>query len=92
VVEQLLKAPNGPFFGLEVAPRPEGITALFAATDDKVYVSHGKGLSLGDDWMLASRGLPRRPHCGDLRYFPQPSGRRFLYLSTYGRSVWRAPL
>ena len=91
VVEQLLKAPSGPFYGLEVAPSFEG-PALFAATDDRVHVSRDKGIALGDSWMLASKGLPRRPHCGDLRYVAQPSGRRFLYLSTYGRSVWRAVL
>ena len=89
LVEQLLKAPTPRYFGLEVIPSRAG-SALFAATDDKVYVSRDKGLSLGNSWMVASHGLPRRPHCGDLRYVAQPSGRRFLYLSTYGCSVWRA--
>jgi hypothetical protein len=90
-VEQLLKAPKGPFFGLEVASSFHG-NVLFAATDDKVYTSRDKGLSLGNAWMDASQGLPKRPHCGDLRYVPQPSGRKFIYLSTYGRSIWRASL
>ena len=61
---------------------------LFAATDSRVYLSRDNG----DSWQSASHGLPRRPHCADLRFVAQPDGARYVYLSTYGRSVWRAKL
>ncbi len=59
---------------------------LFAATDPGVFVSR----DAGDTWQGASQGLPWRPHCTDLRFVAQAEGAHYLYLSTYGRSVWRA--
>jgi hypothetical protein len=38
-----------------------------------------------------SSGLPRRPHCSDLRLVQNGDGTQ-LYLSTFGRSLWRADL
>jgi putative pyrroloquinoline-quinone-binding quinoprotein len=61
---------------------------IFAATDSGVYVSPDNG----DTWQSASQGLPKRPHCADLRFVTQSSGEHYLYLSTYGRSVWQARL
>jgi hypothetical protein len=78
------------YYGLEVAREPEN-NALYAASDSKVYVSRDPHDALGETWKLASHGLPRRPHCGDLSYVAQPNGQRWLYMSTYGRSFWRAP-
>jgi hypothetical protein len=37
---------------------------LMAATDDAVYLSRDEGQT----WQRASSGLPRRAHCGDLRF------------------------
>jgi hypothetical protein len=78
---------GGTLFALETnwttSPR-----AVFAATDGNIYVSRDNG----NTWQLARQGLPRRPHCSDLRFVIQGDGARYLYLSTYGRSVWRARL
>jgi hypothetical protein len=88
---QVLSAlPVEAYYGLEVAREPENV-ALYVASDNKVYVSRDFGDALGDTWKDASRGLPKRPHCGDLSYVSQPNGQRWLYMSTYGRSFWRAP-
>jgi hypothetical protein len=78
---------GGTFFALEM-DRTTNPPTLFAATDSRVYVSRDGGVT----WQSASIGLPRRSHCADLRFVAQTDGRRYLYLSTYGRSVWRARL
>lgn len=77
------------YFGIEVAREPEKV-ALYTCTDSDVYVSYDPNEFLGDTWSKASQGLPKRSHCGDLTYVAQPNGERWLYLSTYGRSFWRA--
>lgn len=61
---------------------------LFVATDSRVYMSSDDGYT----WQSVSQGLPRRPHCADLRFVLQADGTRYLYLSTFGRSVWRVRL
>lgn len=61
---------------------------IFVTTDDRVYMSE----DAGNNWVPASRNLPRRPHCADLRVVILDIAQSWLYLSTYGRSVWRAPL
>jgi hypothetical protein len=86
--EALKGLPAETFYGLAVARERENI-ALYAATDSDVYVSRDPGDALGNTWMRASQGLPKRPHCSDLSYVG-PIGDGWLYLSTYGRSVWRA--
>ncbi len=77
----------GTLFALEM-DRTTNPPTLFAATDSRVYVSRDSG----GTWQSASQGLTRRPHCADLRFVNQSDGAHFLYLSTYGRSVWRARL
>ncbi len=78
------------YYGLEVARGPaREAPALFASTDAAVYVSRDPGDALGDTWLRAVRGLPRRPHCGDLNHVAPPGDARWLYLATYGRSVYR---
>ena len=62
--------------------------SLFVATDDRVYVSRNDGAT----WQQASQGLPRCPHCSDLRFVQIDSGVGKLFLSTYGRSVWVAQI
>jgi hypothetical protein len=65
-----------------------GTGRLFAATDTDVFSSTDGGLS----WIDASLGLPACPHCTDLRIGDDADGGRTLYLTTYGRSVWRAAI
>jgi hypothetical protein len=79
--------PGDQFTALESTP-PKPLFALFAATDKQVFESDDNG----DTWQAQSGGLPVRPHCSDLRFVTEPTGARFLYLSTYGRSVWRVSL
>jgi hypothetical protein len=75
---------NRDYFAMELA---EGEGYLLAATDKRVVLSQDGG----DSWQSASQGLPARPHCSDLR-FVDVDGVRTLYLSTWGRSLWLAPV
>ena len=86
--DALTALPLEGYYGLEVG-REEG-AALYASTDSDVYVSRNAGDALGDTWARASRGLPKRAHCGDISYVKQPNGERWLYMSSYGRSYWKA--
>ena len=61
---------------------------LFVACDRHAYISRDGG----DTWKFATKGLPANAHCRDLRLAEEPTGARFLYLGTYGRSVWKASL
>lgn len=75
--------PNAKVFGLAA----DALEYLYAATDDRVYASDDGG----DVWRPMSDGLPRRPHCGDVRAVGRPGLDVYgLYLATWGRSVWRA--
>lgn len=58
---------------------------LFLSTDTRVYASTNEGQT----WVDMSNGLPETPHCRDLRFVTETSGAHFLYLATYGRSVFR---
>jgi hypothetical protein len=60
---------------------------LFAATRDQVYSTIDNGAT----WKRASWGLPANSQCNEL-HFIESDGKRFLYLSTWGRSIWRAGL
>ena len=61
---------------------------LYACTDNNVFVS----LDEGDTWLLATTHLPSRTHCTSFAVgAARPSG-RYLYLATYGRSVWQATI
>jgi hypothetical protein len=82
-----LPTDEGPIFGFDI-DRGANPHTLFAATDNHVFVSRDEG----DTWKLATKGLPRRPRCTELRAVAHDNGQRFLYLSTFGRSAWRAPL
>jgi len=64
-----------------------GTSLIFTCTDDKVFSSRNQG----QVWINASTGLPKRPHCADLRTGAVPGG-DVVYLSTFGRSVWVAGL
>ncbi len=79
---------DGFLYGLEVVTTPTQQT-VFVSTDSQVYASTDGG----NVWHIVSDGLPVRPHNADLRVGPgQAPGELWLYLTTYGRSVWRAPV
>ena len=84
---QGLPTDAGPIYGFDIDRGGETHT-LFACTDTAAYDSHDEG----ETWLLANTGLPRRPHCTELRAVAHDDGRRYVYLSTFGRSVWRARL
>ena len=79
--------PDEVFYAIDadwtVSPR-----TLFACTDSRVYVSRDNG----DTWSDDSSGLPRRAHLADLRFVLNNARQRFLFLSTFGRSVWVSPV
>lgn len=70
---------------------------LFFSTDSAVYqgvqskASQESGFHNSFDWQKSTEGLPARPHCYHLR-LGWDEKKLFLYLSTYGRSVYRAQL
>jgi len=78
---------EGQIYGFDIDRAAQPPT-LFASTDTRVFVSRDQG----DTWKIATKGLPRRAHCTELRAVAHDNGQRFLYLSTFGRSAWRAPL
>lgn len=59
--------------------------ALYVCDAEHVYVSRNKGKT----WTRASLGLPEHCEGIDLRFISQPDGKNFLYLATYGWSLWR---
>jgi hypothetical protein len=61
---------------------------LYVANDSSVFASTTNGQS----WTNESQGLPASPHCADLRFVVQPDNTKYLYLSTYGRSLWRSAI
>jgi len=78
---------NSQFFGFDAARNREGRIYLFAATGTRVWASDDDGVT----WSNVSGALPERPHNAELRLAIK-SNREWLYLSTFGRSVWRAPV
>ena len=86
-VDTLNLGRTDPIYAIEVLNDGRNI-AVFVAFDDKVLVSE----DLGNNWTNASASLPRRPHCAGLRLARTSNGEDVLYLSTYGRSVWKAPV
>lgn len=82
--------PNEFIYAMEIDTTGDGIglgPVVYLATDAKVYAS----ADLGSTWQDVSSGLPKRPHSSDLRLVRDSDGTH-LYLSTYGRSLWRADL
>jgi hypothetical protein len=59
--------------------------ALYVCDAAHVYVSRNKGKT----WTRASLGLPEHCQGIDLRFIAQPDGKNFLYLASYGWSMWR---
>jgi hypothetical protein len=69
---------------------------LFASTNDGVYVSRDRA----GTWLDCSTGLPACPQCADIQCADGPVetatgvplGGSYLYVGTWGRSVWMASL
>ncbi|WP_141540024.1 WD40/YVTN/BNR-like repeat-containing protein [Bacillus cereus] len=76
--------PGDAFFALEA----DGDGVVYVATDDHVYLS----LDQGNTWQRVSLDLPRCVHCSDLHFVQNSDGAKYLYLFTYGRSLWQARL
>lgn len=80
--------PGGVYFSLEI-DRSTTPARVFVAADNAVYASKDKGYT----WDNISRGLPKQPRCSDLSVVQMSGGQqRYLYLATYGWSLWRTPL
>jgi hypothetical protein len=79
--------PNGNIYGLDEDWTTSPPT-LFVATDTQVLRSRDDGTT----WTPVNDGLPKLPHCSDLRFVAYPGGKRYLYLGTWGWSLWRAAL
>lgn len=79
--------PNELFFGMD-ADWVVDPSSIFVDTDSHVYMSRDEGAN----WEDISQGLPVRSHCADLRFAVDPSGSHYLYLATFGRSLWRTRL
>jgi len=62
--------------------------SLFAANLGQVFVTH----DLGSTWLLASEGLPTVAHSSDLHWVLQTDATQYVYLATYGWSIFRARL
>ena len=78
--------PNEFIYAMEIDV-VDGDPVVYLATDASVYASGDEGKS----WQDVSSGLPKRPHCSDLRLVQDGDGTH-LYLSTFGRSLWRGDL
>jgi hypothetical protein len=73
-----------PFVGLD-GPDPRTILAM---NIKQVFVTH----DLGASWSTASDGLPTAVQGDELHYVTQRNGTKYVYLSTYGWSIWRTQL
>lgn len=62
--------------------------AIYVVTDNRVYSSPDGG----QNWFTDSTGLPERFHGSQLKIvnYKATTGEKWLYLTTYGRSVWAA--
>jgi hypothetical protein len=65
-----------------------GGTVIFLASNANVYSSY----DFGDSWRIASDGLPFVAQAVDMHAIHHTDGKSYVYLSTYGWSLWRAVL
>ena len=62
--------------------------SVFVANTSQVFMTQ----DLGSTWLTASDGLPKVANGIELHYVRQPDGNQYVYLATYGWSMFRAPL
>jgi hypothetical protein len=62
--------------------------SVFVANTSQVFTTQ----DLGTTWLTASDGLPKVANGIELHYVAQPDGTHYIYLATYGWSMFRAPL
>lgn len=75
---------GGVAYGMDVDDTdPDNAPILLVSTESKVWATN----DVGATWSDVSNGLPRQPHCSDLRF--NRFKRRWL-LGTWGRSLWQA--
>lgn len=77
--------PGDAYQGLEV---DDVGSMVFAATAAQVFVSRDNGAT----WSDGSAGLPKQAHCSDLRFIRVDPALGHLFLSTFGRSLWRCDI
>jgi len=76
---------NLPFNSIAAAD----LRSIFVSTSARVYDTHDGGST----WNQASDGLPSNITVrNELHVVTEPSGTTYLYLATYGRSLWRTRL
>ncbi len=85
-----LPAAGGMIFSV-VADTAGPVQRVFITLDDGVYATQDIQDS-APSWIKVSTGLPTMPHCSDLTIGNDWTGRRTLFLSTWGWSVWYAYL
>jgi len=75
---------GGNIWGLDADDNDQAdAPVLMVSTESKVWAS----IDNGDSWNDVSQGLPRQPHCADLRF---NIVKRQWHLGTWGRSLWRS--
>jgi hypothetical protein len=75
---------GGNYYSLDVGD--DG--SVYAVADAGVIASSSRGTS----WTPIDQGLPLNVHGADIRFTRDGNGNAHLFLSTYGRSIWRASL
>ncbi len=75
---------NLPYNSVEAA----SLSSVFVANTSQVYMTQ----DLGSTWLTASDGLPKVANGIELHYVLQPDGSSYMYLATYGWSMFRALL
>ena len=75
----------GPSQNLSSVELDRTTDTFYVCDAEHVWLSRNKGKT----WIRASLGLPEHCQGNDLRFVAQADGKNFLYLATYGWSLWR---
>jgi hypothetical protein len=75
---------NLPYNSVEAA----SLGSVFVANTSQVFMTQ----DLGSTWLTASDGLPKVANGIELHFVRQPDGNQYMYLATYGWSMFRALL
>ncbi len=77
--------PVGQQFNALAADPTTAPPTLYVATSGQIFRSEDSG----DTWFDFTGNLPKAPNCNDLRWVQESSGATFLYVATFGWSVFR---